>query len=126
MKSKVLKIALGLCLLIGAGYAAELLWAQAPTGSQSTWAITGKVAISATDKTLTEYCNSSQSFLFDGYVAFDPANAGAANVIKATISGASDVTAAAGTVKEWKGVQSDSVIISGTATDYINIVGKAM
>lgn len=123
MNGKI-KVALAVVLLIVAGYAVDVLWAQtsAPTGFKS--AIVGKVAISATEQTLTTYCGKSSAFLFKGYVAFDSANAGASNVIKATITSASDVTAAAGTVKEWSCVNSDSVIISGSASDYINIMGE--
>lgn len=125
MKPKVLKIGVAVCLLIVAGYAAELLWAQSPPPSALAKApIVGKVLLSATPKTLTEYCGRGSAFLFKGYVAFDPANAGAANVVKATIPGAADAPAAAGSYKEWSAVNSDLVRISGTATDYITIAGE--
>jgi hypothetical protein len=54
----------------------------------------------------------------------DPANVGAANVLKATISGASDVTCAAGAVKDWAYVSSDSVQIKLAIDDKLNIVGE--
>lgn len=125
MKSKILKITLGLCLLIGAGYAAELLFARSvPPTTTAKSPIIGKVPLYGSGKTLTQYCGRTEAFLFKGYFAFDPANSGTANVLTATIPGASNVTASAGAAASWSAVNSDLIIITGVATDYINIVGE--
>lgn len=125
MKRNRITAAAFIAVLVGLSYAATLLWSQTSVSSSTTKAaIVGKVAISSSETTLTAYCGKTSAFLFKGYVAFDSSNTGAANVIKATIAGASNVTAAAGSVKEWSCVNSDTVIISGAATDYINIMGE--
>ena len=91
-------------------------------------AIVGKIAIpnAITYATLTTLCGRSFPFLFKGDLCFDKDNAGAANVLKSTLTGAADVIAAAGAVHTFNAVDSDTVLIRGAVTDYVNIVGESV
>ena len=99
--------------------------AQAPPSSLGDKsAIIGKIALPATYTTLTTLSGRSSAFLFKGYVVFPSTNAGASNVLKASITGASDVPCAAGDATNFNAVNSDSIIIKGAITDYLSIVGE--
>ncbi len=92
--------------------------------------IGGKVAIpsASTYTTLTALAGITGLVgpRFKGVISFPSSNAGAANVIKTTISGADDIVCAAGTYHEFNAVDMDSVQIKGTITDYVNILGETV